>query len=555
MMLEKKWWEKSVAYQIYPKSFFDSNNDGIGDICGIIEKLPYLNELGIKIIWISPVYKSPMKDNGYDISNYFEIDSQFGSLEDIKNLISQCNKYDIKVLMDLVVNHTSDKHEWFQEAVKNPLSKYRNYYYFKKGVNGKPPNNWRSIFGGSAWENIEGTNEYYLHLFYKEQPDLNWENEEVRKEVYNIIDFWMKLGIGGFRVDAITHIKKNFNKILPPDNEDGLCDVVNFARNAEGIEKFLSELKEKFDYYNAYTVGEAQGIDENRFSEYCGENGYFSEVFDFEAVEIDLPESCTWEYDNKWTVKEFRDILFKRQLKAQDGGMQALFLENHDEIRCLNRFIPKENINYYSTTMLALMYMMLRGTPYIYQGQEIGMTNCNFDDISQCRDETTYTNYQILLKKGIDKKTAMERVNQRCRDTIRTPIHWSDNKNAGFTNGEPWIKLCENYKEINIKKQIEDKKSVFKWYQKLIELRTKSKYSDILCKGNFKPNICDNSNIISYFREYEIKKLLIVCNFSSNISEFEINENYKVEINNYDILNKYENGYLLNPYQCLIISI
>lgn len=550
------WWEKSVAYQIYPRSFYDSNGDGIGDIKGMIEKLPYLETLGVDILWLSPVFQSPMADNGYDISDYRKIASEFGSMEDMETLLYECEKRGMKVLLDLVVNHTSDQHEWFQKALQNPDSKYRQYYYFRKGKNGGPPNNWRSLFGGSAWEPVENSDEYYLHLFYKEQPDLNWENPELRQEIYTMVEFWLKKGLGGFRVDAIVHIKKDFSKNLPPDGLDGLADCVPAARNIPGIGTFLTEMKQKvFLPYCAYTVGEAQGVEDNQFQEYSGEDGYFDEIFDFHAVEIDIPENGTWEREADWTPESFREMLFRRELAAQKGGRKAQFLENHDQVRSLNRFIPASDRNYHSATMLATVFMLLRGIPYIYQGQEIGMTNCEFQTIEECRDTVAYTQYETLRKQGFSKEKAMERISRRCRDTVRSPMQWNEDDNAGFTTGTPWIKLAENYKEVNVKKELETKDSIFHWYQLLIALRRHSPYSDILCKGIFEPYDAGQETVIAYLRNFEERKVLVVCNFSRQQTQMKKPAFSEVLLNNYKEFMETAEGFILLPYQAMVLAL
>lgn len=552
-----KWWKEAVVYQIYPKSFCDSNSDGIGDIKGIISKLDYLKYLGINVIWISPMYKSPMADNGYDISDYYQIDEKFGTMEDMNNLIKQAKLRNIKIIMDLVVNHSSDEHIWFKKAIKDLNSKYADYYIIKDGINNNPPTNWRSIFGGSVWEKIENTNKYYLHVFAKKQPDLNWENAELREEIYKMINFWLDKGLGGFRIDAITYIKKdNEFKSLPADGIDGLSNVDKSCLNQSGIEVFLKELKTKtFDKYDCMTVAEAPGVPYNNLDKFISDDGFFSMIFDFSYADLDLNENGEWYKQADWTVNQLRELIFKSQTEVQKVGWGALYLENHDQPRSINKYVPEQDISYYSKTMLATMYFMLRGTPFIYQGQEIGMENCIMDNINEFDDISTYGQYEMALKEGLNQRDALKLVNKRSRDNARTPFQWNNDNNCGFTDSKPWIKINNNYKVINAKSQIDNPNSVFSFYKELISIRKNSIYSDILIYGYIEPCLTEYDNIIAYKRTLNNKSLLIINNFNSKNISIKLETDIKnIILNNYT---NFRNDTICDfqPYQSVIIEI
>lgn len=552
-----KWWKEAVVYQIYPKSFCDSNSDGIGDIKGIISKLDYLKYLGINVIWISPMYKSPMADNGYDISDYYQIDEKFGTMEDMDNLIKQAKLRNIKIIMDLVVNHSSDEHIWFKKAIKDLNSKYTDYYIIKDGINNNPPTNWRSIFGGSVWEKIENTNKYYLHVFAKKQPDLNWENAELREEIYKMINFWLDKGLGGFRIDAITYIKKDSEfKSLPADGIDGLSNVDKSCLNQSGIEVFLKELKTKtFDKYDCMTVAEAPGVPYNNLDKFISDDGFFSMIFDFSYADLDLNENGEWYKQADWTVNQLRELIFKSQTEVQKVGWGALYLENHDQPRSINKYVPEQDISYYSKTMLATMYFMLRGTPFIYQGQEIGMENCIMDNINEFDDISTYGQYEMALKEGLNQRDALKLVNKRSRDNARTPFQWNNDNNCGFTDSKPWIKINNNYKVINAKSQIDNPNSVFSFYKELISIRKNSIYSDILIYGYIEPCLTEYDNIIAYKRTLNNKSLLIINNFNSKNISIKLETDIKnIILNNYT---NFRNDTICDfqPYQSVIIEI
>ena len=535
--MQEQWWKKSVVYQIYPKSFQDSNGDGMGDIQGIMQRLPYLKELGIDIIWLTPVYKSPMKDGGYDIADYKAIDPTFGNISDMEELIQKAGDMGIKILMDLVVNHTSSEHEWFQEALQNPHSKYRNYYIFRKGEAGHPPNNWRSYFGGSAWEPVPGEeNTYYLHAFAKEQPDLNWENEEVREAVISMINWWLEKGLGGFRIDAILNLKKNIvYGNFDPDGEDGLVYIGDWILNQPGIEEWLRELDNRtFRKYNSFTVAEADVPDE-RMEEYIGEDGFFRTAFDFSYTDIDVPRTGEWYKHSGWTIPDLRTAIFRSELLTQQVGWGARYLENHDQPRSINKYISAEAINDQSKKLLATLYMMLKGTPFIYQGQEIGMENIRMDSLEDYDDIASIDQYNRAISSGISKEEAFEGLFMRSRDNARTPMQWSDQKNAGFSEGEKtWIKVNSNYRKINVEREEKESESVLNYYKKLIQLRKNSPYSQIIIDGQFVPVQNTADSIIAYKRVLENKQLLIAVNMSSNEVELPIEGEYKRILGNCD---------------------
>ena len=574
--LDKKWWKKEVGYQIYPRSFYDSNNDGIGDLNGITEKLDYLKNLGITLIWVCPIFKSPMDDNGYDISDYYDVNPEFGTKEDLEKLIAEAEKRGIKVILDLVINHTSDEHEWFLEALKNPESKYRNYYIFKRGENGLPPTNWRSHFGGSAWEKVEGEadengNEmYYLHLFTKKQPDLNWENPEVRKELYKMVNYWLEKGIAGFRVDAINSIKKDARYLdLPVDGADGMAHNVEYTLNQPGIEEFLSELaKETFKKYNAMTVAETPMLEYERYNDFIGDDGFFTMIFDFSYTDLDMTKGGFYYSLRDIPTIELRDAIFESQLTQQKYGWGAPFLENHDLPRSLNKFFG-EKANETNAKLLANVFFFLRGTPFIYQGQEIGMDNFVRNDISEFDDIASKDQYQRALGEGFSSEEALYFVNKRSRDNSRTPMQWGNSKNAGFSkdeNSKSWIKLTGSQATTNVADQINDKDSIFSHYKKMIDLRQNGKYSDCLTFGDFISVPLENEKIIAYVRKYKNQKVLCISNFSELKREVKLSEIAKalgekeikigeILINNFDGFEKDGEKVVFEGFQSLLVEI
>lgn len=556
--MRQEWWKEAVVYQIYPRSFQDSDGDGVGDLPGIIRRLDYLKWLGVDVLWISPVYCSPMADNGYDISDYYHIDPAFGTDEDMDRLIEEAGKRGMKILMDLVVNHTSDEHAWFQAAIADPDSEYASYYIFKHGVNGNPPDNLRSYFGGPAWEQAGDTDRYYFHAFGKKQPDLNWENPKLREEIYRMMNYWLDKGVCGFRVDAIGNIKKNL--VLdhyPADGPDGLSYAGTWIQNQPGIETFLTEMKERtLKPHNSMTVAEV-GVPEERLEEFVGKDGFFSMVFDFSYTDIDVPDSAEWFVPTGWTAREFRDNLFHSQLATQTIGWGAVYLENHDQPRSVNKYIPEEEIGRYSTTMLGTLFMMLRGTPFIYQGQEIGMTNIHMDTLDDYDDLATHDQYRRAIESGVSEEDAWAAIYRRSRDNGRIPMQWDDGCQAGFSQAEKtWLKVNPNYGEINVKKEQADEKSILHYYRKLIEMRKKEEYRDVVIFGTFKPYETDAEQVIAYERIYEEKRLLILNNFGKQEQEVRLPEGSRgAVLCNYDTPDGGSDGkYRLRPYESIILK-
>ena len=513
--MKKKWWMGKVAYQIWPKSFADSNGDGIGDLEGIIGKLDYLKDLGIDIIWISPVYKSPLVDQGYDISDYYDINPLFGDLETMDRLLAEAKKRDMYIVMDLVVNHCSDEHEWFKKACADPDGEYGKYFYIAEKKDGKLPCNWRSYFGGSVWEPIPGTDKYYFHAFHKKQPDLNWENPKVRQEVYKMMNWWFERGIAGFRIDAIINIKKK----LPfcdyePDRDDGLVSIVRMLDDAEGIGEFLEEMKhETFDKYDAFTVGEVFNEKDSELREFIGEDGHFSSKFDF------APEMCgkggAWYEHESVTPEMYKNAIFDSQLRVADIGFLSNIIENHDEPRGVCRYIPEGDLNDTSKKALAAVYFFLRGIPFIYQGQEIGMENCPFESIDQLDDISSKDEYKVCRDAGYSEEESMKLLRVYSRENARTPVQWSDAENAGFSTHKPWMIVNPNYKEINLAKQKDDSNSVYAFYKKMIALYKDPAYHETLTFGRFEPYQRETKNLIAYFRKGEGQTLLVLANFQN----------------------------------------
>lgn len=499
--MQKKWWHDKVAYQIYPKSFLDTNGDGIGDLRGIISKLDYLKALGIDIIWLSPIYQSPFVDQGYDISDYYKIAEEFGTMEEFDELLAEAKKRGMYIVMDLVVNHCSDRHEWFQKALENPQGEYADYFYFRKGKDGKAPSNYRSYFGGSTWEPLPETDEYYLHLFAKEQPDLNWENEKVRKAIYDMVNWWLAKGVSGFRIDAIINIKKNLEfPSFPPDGADGLVSCVKMVESAEGVGVLLEELKhETFEKWDAFTVGEVFNMKEDELREFIGEDGHFSTMFDFSAHELTRSEQG-WYQNPPLVFLEWRKTVFASQQKLQGVGFLANIIENHDEPRGASHYLPAHAQNEMGKKMLATTSILLRGIPFLYQGQEIGMTNCRRSSIEEYDDINTIDQYRVALAAGCSEEEALRCCYENSRDNGRTPMHWSAEANAGFTAGTPWLALNPNYTEINVAAQEEREDSVLNYYKKLIALRKNPKYKEIFTYGSFVPIYEEYADIFAFER-------------------------------------------------------
>ncbi|WP_161902973.1 alpha-glucosidase [Candidatus Enterococcus willemsii] len=553
-LLNKKWWHETIGYQIYPKSFQDSNNDGVGDIQGMIQHLDELQELGVNVVWISPINLSPMVDHGYDISDYFQIDPSFGTNEDFEELIQEANKRGIKILMDLVINHTSDQHEWFKEALANPNSDFRNYYVIKEGKDGLPPNNWRSIFGGSAWEQIEDTNEYYLHLFTKGQPDLNWENPMLREELYQMIQYWLDRGLGGFRIDAITHIKKNYDYInVPADGPDNLATVWEHYRDATGIGEFLGEMRDRvFTDNDVLTIAEMDVEDPDKWEEYFGENGYFSTIFDFYHTPYSIQQEKYKEHPVTF-IEDMKTKMFAKQVKANGRVLFTNFLENHDLPRALNRWIPESEIHFNSASALAMMYFFLRGIPVIYQGQEIGMVDYPKDSIEEYLDLPTYNNYENYLLEGLSEDEALHQINIECRENSRTPVQWDASEYAGFSTVKPWFDVNPNYHDINYAQQKDDPHSLLNFYKKMAVLRKNKAYQETFIYSDTVPFATEIKGCVAYERQ-GIESIFVICNMTNQPMQVPVASVEEILLTNGET-DIYVDGYLhLKPYQGIIFK-
>ena len=549
--------KNKVVYQIYPKSFMDSNNDGLGDIRGIISKLDYLSDLGIDIIWTTPFFVSPQKDNGYDVADYYNVDPSYGTMEDVEELIREAKKRNIDIMFDMVFNHTSTEHEWFKKVI-NGEEKYKNYYIFKEGrvINGKkePPTNWISKFGGSAWQYIEKFDEYYLHLFDVSQADLNWDNEEVRKEIFDIVNFWIGKGVYGFRFDVINLISKP--KVFEDDFEG---DGRRFYTDGINIHKYLKELnKNTFGKYdNAVTVGEMSSTTIENCIKYSGEKeNELSMVFSFHHLKVDYKNKDKWQLMD-FDFQELKNILFSWQEGMQsNNAWSALFWCNHDQPRIVSRFGDDKKYYKESAKMLATVMHCLRGTPYIYQGEEIGMTNAYFDNINQYKDVESLNYFNILKNNGIEEKEIYKILQSRSRDNARTPMQWNDKKNAGFSNVKSWIEIISNYKEINAENNLKDENSIFNHYKKLIKLRKDYK---VISEGKTIPILKDDKNVLSFIREYNNEKILVINNFYGNECTADLSginfdvKTSKILLSNYSDDLILDNILKLKPYESVVL--
>jgi len=552
----KQWWKEAVVYQIYPRSFMDSNGDGTGDLRGIFSKLDYLEDLGIDILWLSPIYESPNDDNGYDISDYRKIMDDFGTMEDFDELLQEVHRRGMKLIMDLVINHTSDEHPWFIESRSSKDNPYRDYYIWRPGKNNKVPNNWESIFGGSAWEYDEKTGEYYMHIFSRKQPDLNWENPEVRKDLYSIVNWWLDKGIDGFRVDAISHIKKK--KGLPDlPNPDNKKYVPSFDghMNQPGIEVFLQELREEtFSNYDIMTVGEANGVSVEDAKVWVGEDeGIFNMIFQFEHLDL-------WgtSVDGGINLSELKRVLTKWQKGLEGVGWNALFLENHDQPRSVSTWGNSDKYWEKSAKALATLYFLMQGTPYIYQGQEIGMTNVKFNQIEDYDDVAAKNLYAEERDKGTPHDEIMKILWKNGRDNSRTPMQWSAEKNAGFTSGTPWLKVNPNYVDINVENQKEDPNSIYHYYKKLIQLR---KRKELFIYGQYDLILEEHEQIYAYTRTDHNDKVIVLVNLFAKETTYELSDSFqgkhgKVLLNNYDLKGEKELARgTLRPYEAVVYKL
>ena len=553
--MNKKWWKELIAYQIYPKSFMDSNGDGIGDIQGIISKLDYLKDLGIDLIWLCPMYKSPNHDNGYDISDYEDILDEFGTMDDFNELLNEVHNRGMKLIIDLVINHTSHEHPWFIESRASRDNPKRDWYIWREGKGDEEPNNWESIFKGSAWEFCENSEEYYLHLFAKEQPDLNWENKEVRNELYKMINWWLDKGIDGFRVDAISHIKKE-EGLKDMDNPEGLKYVSSFEKhmNVEGINSHLKELKEEtFSKYDIVTVGEANGVSANEADHWVAEDeGTFNMIFQFEHLNL-------WNYEEGqgFDVKAYKDVLTNWQNSLEGKGWNALFIENHDIPRVVSTWGNDKEYLTECAKAFGAIYFLQKGTPFIYQGQELGMTNVKYHSICEYDDVKTINTYNERIESGVSEEIALKEAWVTSRDNSRTPMQWNANKNAGFTCGKPWIGVNENYKTINVEVEERDENSVLNFYKKLIKLK---KSNEALIYGVYDLILEEDEDIFAYTRTLNNEKFLIMANLTGENAKYMYE---KEKLNSKDlILNNYEvcehknlTEFILKPYECRVYKL
>jgi len=557
--MQKSWWKEAVVYQIYPKSFKDSNGDGIGDLRGIIQKLDYLKELGVDVLWLCPIYQSPNDDNGYDISDYRKIIEEFGTANDFEELLTEMHKRGLKLLMDLVVNHTSDEHQWFIESKSSKDNPYRDYYIWKDGQEGNPPNNWGSFFSGSAWKYDETSEQYFLHLFSTKQPDLNWENEKVRAEIYDMMKFWLDKGIDGFRMDVINLISKVAGF---PQGEKGDTDVYGngFPHTANGprVHEYLKEMnREVLSKYDIMTVGEAPGVDPETAKSFVNDDrNELNMLFQFELMGIDAGPGGKFDV-KPWKLTTFKKIMLKWYEGLKEKGWNSLYLNNHDQPRMVSRFGNDKKYRVESAKMLATFLHTWQGTPYIYQGEEIGMTNIQFKDISEYKDIETINMYKEKIEQGVSKDALMHGIYAIGRDNARTPVQWDASRNAGFSEGTSWISVNPNYEELNVEIALKDKNSIFYYYQKLIKLR---KENEIIVYGDLKLLYEEDENILSYIRTYKDEKLLVIINFFEKEVEFKLTEEIQYKqadllISNYEVNNNEFSNIILRPYEARVYII
>ncbi|QUX19029.1 alpha-glucosidase [Staphylococcus haemolyticus] len=548
--MNKNWWKEAVAYQVYPRSFNDTNNDGIGDLPGVIEKLDYLKDLGIDVIWLSPMYKSPNDDNGYDISDYQDIMDEFGTMEDFDRLLKGVHDRGMKLILDLVVNHTSDEHPWFIESKSSKENPKRDWYIWADPKDdGSEPNNWESIFNGSTWQFDETTNQYYFHLFSKKQPDLNWDNPEVRESVFNMMNWWFEKGIDGFRVDAITHIKKTFEAgDLPVPEGKKYAPAFDVDMNQPGINNWLQEMKdESLSQYDIMTVGEANGVNPDNAEEWVGEDkGKFNMIFQFEHLGL-------WSTgDSQFDVKSYKEVLNRWQKRLEGIGWNALFIENHDQPRRVSTWGNDKDYWFESATSHAVVYFLQQGTPFIYQGQEIGMTNYPFESIETFNDVAVRNEYKIVKEQGGDVDQLLDKYRMENRDNSRTPMQWNDSTNGGFTEGKPWFPVNPNYRDINVAHQLEDEHSVLNFYKKLIQLK---KSHEIYTYGQFDLIDAENENVFAYTRQLEGKTVVVAGNLTDKQSSltlpFDIDED-AIKLHNY---NSQLDSKSLKPFEAFVAEI
>lgn len=553
--MEKDWWKGKVAYQIYPKSFKDSNGDGVGDLKGITEKLDYLQDLGIDILWLSPVYKSPFIDQGYDISDYYAIDPLFGAMEDMEELIAEGKKRGISIIMDLVVNHCSSHHEWFQKALADPDGPYADYFYFIESD--KEPNNWESYFGGSVWEPVPGTNKYYLHSFHKDQPDLNWQNPVLREEIYKMINWWLDKGIAGFRIDAIINIKKDLEWCsLPSDRDNGLVPVPESLVNAQPIEPFLQELKERtFAKYNAFTVGEVFNETDEELHFFIGKDGVFSSIFDFKQTMLGQ-EGKGWFDHSLPTADELKESIFQAHERADSIGVLSTIIENHDEPRGVSHYIAEGQVNDTSKKALGTIQILRKGIPFIYQGQEIGMENQVFESVEDFDDIATINGYHVAKEAGLSEEEALAAIAKYSRDNARTPMQWSAEPGLGFSDGSAWLISPKPDVAINVEDQEKDPDSILNYYRQLTALYRHPLYGNTIRFGDMIPAYRERENIIAFERRGD-KRLLVISNFQNRQATLELPASIKTVILN-NVVGLFQEGdqvLELTPYQTVVLEL
>ena len=553
--MEKDWWKGKVAYQIYPKSFKDSNGDGVGDLKGITEKLDYLQKLGIDILWLSPVYKSPFIDQGYDISDYYAIDPLFGTMEDMEELIAEGKKRGIFIIMDLVVNHCSSHHEWFQKALADPDGPYADYFYFIESD--KEPNNWESYFGGSVWEPVPGTNKYYLHSFHKDQPDLNWQNPVLREEIYRMINWWLDKGIAGFRIDAIINIKKDLEwRSLPSDRENGLVPVPESLVNAQSIEPFLQELKERtFAKYNAFTVGEVFNETDEELHFFIGKDGVFSSIFDFKQTMLGQ-EGKGWFDHALPTADELKESIFQAHERADRIGILSTIIENHDEPRGVSHYIAEGPVNDTSKKALGTIQVLRKGIPFIYQGQEIGMENQVFESVEDFDDIATINGYHVAKEAGLSEEQALVAIANYSRDNARTPMQWTAEPDLGFSDGPAWLISPKPDYSINVEDQEKDPDSILNYYRQLTALYRHPLYGNTIRFGDMIPAYRDRENIIAFERRGD-KRLLVISNFQNRQATLELPAPIKTVVlnNTAGLFQEGDQVLELAPYQTVVLEL
>jgi len=555
--IEKKWWKESVVYQVYPRSFKDTNGDGIGDLKGITEKLDYIKKLGVDVIWLSPVNKSPNHDNGYDVSDYRDIMDEFGTMEDFNRLMREAHARELRIIIDLVVNHTSDEHQWFISAGSAKDNPYRDYYFFRPGRSASiPPNNWKSWFGGSAWEYDKRTGEFYLHLYSKHQPDLNWDNKKVRKEMYDIMRFWLDKGVDGFRLDIINYISKTAG--LPDSNSDDEHRGKEFYLNGPKVHEYLREMNEEvFSRYDIVVVGEVEDVSPEEARKYVDFDRHeLDMLLSWEHMYVDYGKNGTWDI-KRWKLKELKNVLSQWQIALDEKGWNAQYLSSHDQPRQVSRFGDDGRYRIESAKMLATLIHTLKGTPFIYQGEEIGMTNILFKEINECNDIHSIRMYNDEIKRGRDRNDLMKIINYRGRDNARTPMQWTGSKNAGFTEGDPWLQVNPNYRLINVDESLENRDSIFYYYMDLINLRKKN---NTIVYGKYKQILEDDENIYSYVRSMENEVILVILNFGQDHCTFTLPEDIKciscqLLLSNYEVTDTSIKRLTLRPYEARVYRL